>query len=369
MGKNGAGNGGGLSRSIAAKMTKKVALVYDWADTNFGGAERVLLKLQKTYPQADLITAFVDWQKAKWLENFPVVKTSFLQKWPRWLKRKKFWLAPFLPMAFESFDLREYDLIISVASFAAKGVLTAPSQKHLCYLLTPTRFLYSHAEQYQNKVERFFARPISKYLKRWEQVAIWRPDKVATISKLVAERTEEYYGRKPDAVIYPLTVDKKFFTKKQNKEILAGNPYFLCVSRLVKYKKIDVVIRACKNLKVSLKIIGTGPEEKNLRQLAAGVAVEFLGNVSEKELLNCYNRALALLAPGEEDFGINILEANAAGCWVIANGKSGAMELLNSRQALPVTGQTVKALTVVMTKFLEEKMWQEAVTERQDDAR
>lgn len=344
-------------------MTKKikVALIYDWADTNFGGAEKVLLSLKKLYPQAHLFTSFADFKHLSWLKNFTVVKTSFLQLLPPFLLQNKALIAPLMPVAFESFDLQSYDLIISVCSFACKGVLTTPQQQHLCYLLTPTRFLYSHATQYRSFFLRLFTQPFTNYLKKWEKDAIWRPDKLIVLSKLVAQRSRQYYHRQADEIIYP-----PFSTTARKKSSLplsqsAKEDFFLCVARLVSYKKIDLAIKSCLQLGLTLKIIGTGPELKKYQHYVnlhdRRHLIQFLGNVDQKTLFNCYNKAIALIAPGEEDFGLNIIEANQAQTWVIANQKSGAMELLDSSQAWFVPNQTQKALTQTLQAFCH--TWQQ----------
>lgn len=337
----------------------KVALVYDWADTRYGGAEKVLLALKKIYPQAALYTAFAARGQVPWLKKFKVVKTSFLQYLPASWRRNKALIAPLMPLAFESFDLSAYDLVISVCSFAAKGVITTPTQKHYCYLLTPTRFLYSHPEQYRSAFLRFVTRPLTRYLRRFERAAIWRPDKIIVLSQLVAARCQKYYHRAADAIIYPLVddcylVDNLAGDRRSQSAPAAesARPRFLVVSRLVTYKRVDLAVRACVKLNLPLTVIGTGPELPKLERLAqAAPQIEFLGNVDQKTLNNCYNNATALLAPGEEDFGLNIIEANRAGLWVIANGKSGAMELLKRNQAWPLAAATLKETVKTVQEF------------------
>ncbi|MDO5561752.1 MAG: glycosyltransferase [bacterium] len=334
----------------------KVALVYDWADTRYGGAEKVLLALKKIYPQAALYTAFVARGQVPWLKKFKVVKTSFLQYLPASWRRNKALIAPLMPLAFESFDLSAYDLVISVCSFAAKGVITTPTQKHYCYLLTPTRFLYSHPEQYRSAFLRFLTRPLTRYLRRFERAAIWRPDKIIVLSRLVAERCQKYYHRAADAIIYPVLADSYQVgpagINRTSKSAAAAPPRFLSVSRLVGYKRVDLAVRACAKLNLPLTVIGTGPELAKLEHLAqAAPQIEFLGNVDQKTLNNCYNNATALLAPGEEDFGLNIIEANQAGLWVIAHGKSGATELLNREQIWPLAAATLKETVKTLQEF------------------
>lgn len=341
-------------------MTKKlrVALIYDWADTHYGGAEKVLLALKQLYPQAHLFTALADFQNVTWLKKFAVVHTSFLQHFPHFFRQNKALIAPLMPFAFERFDLSAYDLVISVCSFAAKGVITTPEQQHLCYLLTPTRFLFSHRQQYRSAFLNWLTQPLNRYLQKWEQAAIWRPDTLVVLSHLVARRCQRYYHRPPDAVIYPPLLE--ITSDQKNTPAPPKENFFLCVARLVSYKKIDLAIKSCLQLQLPLKIIGTGPELTKLQLLASshrhGHLIEFLGNVSSKTLFDCYNKAVALIAPGEEDFGLNILEANQAHTWVIAHQNSGALELLDLRQSYPVATATQKALTQTLRIFCQ--TWQ-----------
>ena len=336
----------------------KVALVYDWADTGYGGAEKVLLALKKIYPQADLYTAFANFDQAVWLKNFQVIRTSFLQNLPHFLQKRKALLAPLMPLAFALFDLRQYDLIISVCSFAAKGVHTNRTQKHYCYLLTPTRFLYSHTQDYLPPKFAWLCQPFLSYLRHFDQRAIKNPDKVIVLSKLVAQRCWQFYHRYPDAIIYPLlpttTSRSSILSKNRGRE---QEPHFLIVSRLVAYKCLDLAVVLCARLNLSLTIVGTGPELSRLKRLARwSPKITFLGNVDQKTLNNCYNKATALFAPGEEDFGLNLIEANRAGLWLLANRQSGAMELFDQTSAFPIEKQTLTATAAALAQFLS--MWQ-----------
>ena len=319
-----------MPKIVAAR---KVALVYDWGDTKFGGAERVLLALKKIYPQADLFVSVADSHQASWLQEFSRVRVSFLQKFPRLIKKHKALLAIFLPLAFESFDFSGYELIISVSSFAAKGILTKPGQFHLCYLLTPTRFLYSHENEYLPWWLKPLLLPIKKYLCSWDKVAIHRPDCLLAISQLVAKRCQRFYGRVVDEVVYP-TIINDIFTSSN--KISLEKKYFLVVSRLVAYKKIDLALQACGQEGLPLKIIGSGKQLPQLQKLAHRYhwqQIEFLPQVLDSELPSYYRGAIALLAPAQEDFGINLLEANSCDTLVITNALSGARELLNHQTA------------------------------------
>jgi len=323
----------------------KVALVYDWLDT-WGGAERVLITLRKKFPNAPLYTSFFNPRRAPWAKNWPIV-TSFLQKTPLKHLHHRF-LAPFLPLAFESFNFDAYDLVISVSSFAAKGIITKPKTQHINYLLTPTRFLWLK----QKKDYPFFrfCRPLFSYLRRWDFMAAQRPDKIIAISQTVARRCQKYYHRRAEKVIYPSVNTKKFFSGQKQEEI-TKHPYFLLVSRLEPHKKVSLAIEAFNQLQWPLKIIGTGSEEKKLKKQAKK-NIQFLGHLTDKKLLRYYQRCQALIFPQEEDFGLVSLEAQACGRPVIAFGRGGAKETIKAGE----TGfffypQTATALIKVLLKF------------------
>jgi len=318
-------------------MPKKVAIVYDWADTRHGGAEKVLLVLHELYPEAPLFTSYRE-PAATWTDAFPSVQTSFIQRLPRFWRRHKKFLAPFLPLAFESFDFTGFDVIISVASFAAKGILTKPNQTHICYLLTPTRFLYSHTGDYTPRPGKITAH-VSDYLRHWDQQAAQRPDKIIAISRLVAERTQQYYGRQVDDIIYPTLIDKSSFSA--NIDQISSTPlpaqFFLSVGRLTPYKHLDLVVDVCGRHGWPLVVIGHGPDLGRLQKTIhthAWSHIQLRQNVPPAELAQYYRQATALVAPGLEDFGINLLEANAAGTLVVTHPHSGSRELLDDTQAL-----------------------------------
>lgn len=304
----------------------RVAIVYDRVN-KWGGAERVLLALNEIFPKAPLFTSVYSNKHAKWADVFPIVVPSFLQKMP-YLSTRHELLAPFMPLAFESHDLKRYDLVISVTSEAAKGVLTDKHQKHICYCLTPTRYLWSgESEYFRNKSLKKITSPLRTLLKRWDRVAAYRPDTMVSISTEVQKRIQKYYGRDSDIVFPP--VDTKKFSLRNSKlkvvnEQLPKN-YYLVVSRLVPYKKIDLVIETFNELETPLVIVGSGSEYKNLKRMAKG-NVLFTGAVSDEELAFYYAQAKGLIFPQEEDFGIVSLEAQAMGIPVIAFAKGGVRD-------------------------------------------
>jgi glycosyltransferase involved in cell wall biosynthesis len=324
----------------------KVALVYDRVN-KWGGAERVLLSLHELFPDAPLYTSVYHPDKAKWAKNFPKVIPSFLNKIPQ-IRDKHELLGIFMPMAFESFDFSEYDLVISITSEAAKGIITMPGTKHLCYCLTPTRYLWSGYEDYFGRgAFRMISRPFISYLRKWDKVAANRPDKFIAISKEVKKRIKKYYKRDSN-VVYP-GVDPKVFSPK-NKGLIKKD-YYLVVSRLVPYKKVDLVVQTFNKNGKKLVIIGVGSEEKRLKRMANN-NIKFMGYLTEDKLVHYYQEARGLIIPQIEDFGLVSVEAQAAGCAVIACKKGGAIDtVIEGRTGVFFNQQTKQSLMNAIRKF------------------
>ncbi|MCL5439111.1 MAG: glycosyltransferase [Patescibacteria group bacterium] len=346
----------------------KVALVYDRVN-KWGGAERVLLALREIFPKAPLYTSVYNSKKAPWADVFKV-KTSFLQKFPKASSSHEYYAA-LMPHAFESFDFEKYDLVISVTSEAAKGIITKPKTLHICYCLTPTRYLWSGYDEYFKNTTKFLSKPVISYLRRWDKIASKRPDRFVAISKEVQGRIKKYYGRE-SIVVYPpvtLTGPVSLFPCPTSPDALppAGarrgspalatrhfknkNDYFLIVSRLVPYKRIDIAIKAFNKLKIPLKIVGTGILSKKMKKLA-GPTIEFLENLTDKELLSYYMGCKVLVFPGREDLGLSILEAQNFGKPVIAFKAGGALEtVLNGKTGVFFYPQNEDALIKIVEKF------------------
>lgn len=326
----------------------KVALVYDRVN-KWGGAERVLLALHKLFPDAPLYTSVYNPKKAPWADVF-TIKTSFLQN----LLFATSWhegYATFMPLAFESFSFEQYDLVISVTSEAAKGILTKPKTLHICYCLTPTRYLWSGYEEYfRNPLNRFLARPAVSYLCAWDRVAAQRPDAYIAISHEVSGRIKKYYERESEVVCPPVTIQPR-----SNRDRIQNLGYFLVVSRLVVYKRIDVVIEACNRLRLPLKIVGTGSEKGRLKSIA-GPTIEFLGSLTDNELVGYYKACRALIFSGFEDFGLSIAEAQSFGKPVIALRRGGALEIIREgKTGIFFYPQTINALMKALQSFDEKK--------------
>jgi len=332
----------------------KVALVYDRVN-KIGGAERVLIALHELWPEAPLYTAVYDPGNAPWAQSFDV-RTTFLQHIP-FAKNHHEWFAWLTPFAFGSLSFDEYDVVISVTSAEAKGIITKPHTLHICYCLTPTRYLWSAKDTYKKNtgfgvfhalVQQAFSLLLPT-LQEWDQIASQRPDRYIAISRHVKRRIEDYYEREADAVIYP-PVDTDFFQPSKNEKEVSD--FYLLVSRLVPYKRADIVIRACSNLKKRLVVIGDGNEKQELQRMA-GPTVEFIpGNLTDQAIFRYYQKCRAFLFAGEEDFGIVAAEAQACGKPVIAYKRSGISEIIREGiTGLTFQTQSVDSLEEVIRQF------------------
>lgn len=331
----------------------KIALVYDRVNTEYGGAEHVLLALHQAFPQAPLYTAVFDQQANRWAHVFKV-KTSWVQHIPFAGKIHRL-LAPFMPLAFEMLDLSEYDVVMSVSSAESKGVITLPHQRHICYLLSPPRYLYhQRAELVQaawwSRIPGIaqLGRLGLDYLTWWDKVATSRPDRVIALSEVVATRFKSIYQTMVDQVIYPPVIthqSKPQLTQPILKQFTTKYPsYLLMVARLVPYKRIDLAIGAAKLLDLPLIIVGAGPEKNRLRAQLNDTMLQ-LDSVSDQELAWLYTHTQVVLVPGIEDFGLTALEANVYGKPAIVHQQAGAAEVITDGiHGLHLTSQTSAAL-------------------------
>lgn len=301
----------------------KVALVHDWL-TNLAGAERVLIALHETFPEAPIYTSVFVPDLFEPLDGADV-RTSFLQRVP--FARRKHQAFPFFrTLAFEGFDLSEYDIVISSCHAEAKGVLTSPETLHICYCYTPVRYYWGGYNRYRaeprfgvlNPLVRTALPLMTGYLRLWDRCAADRVDRFVATCGNVAARIEKYY-RRDAQVIYP-PVDVRRLP-------LGAGPgeYYLVVGRHVPYKRTDLAIEVFNRMGLPLVIVGEGSELNDLRRQARS-NVTFLGHVSDAELSEVYARARALVFPQDEDFGITPLESMAAGRPVIAYRSGGALE-------------------------------------------
>lgn len=322
----------------------KIAIVYDRVN-KFGGAERVLLVLHEMFPTAPLYTSVYDEKKASWAKVFPKIYTSFLQKIPI-LKNYHELMGWLMPLAFESFNFKDYDLVISVTSEAAKGIITGTNTLHVCYCLTPTRYLWSGYDEYFKGVTfKGLTKPIVSYLRWWDKVASQRPDKIIAISTEVQKRIKKYYQRDAEIIFPPVELIR-------HPSLITGkHSYYLYVGRLVKYKKVDLLVATFNELKLPLVIVGVGSELNKLK-FKAKSNIKFLGQISDQELAKVYQNALGFLMPQEEDFGITSVEAQSFGVPVIAYKKGGVLDtVIDGKTGIFFNEQNKASLSSAIAKF------------------
>lgn len=302
---------------------KKIAIIHDWL-TGMRGGEKVLEVFCELFPNADIFTLIhLHGSISKIIEDRKI-QTSFLQKIPLAMKRYRSFL-PLFPLAIEGFDLRGYDMIVSSSHCVAKGVLTSSSTIHICYCHTPMRYVWEHYYTYfgsekRGLVSKFFMPAIAHYLRMWDVASSNRVDHFVANSDNVANRIKKYYKRTAD-VIHP-PVDCSLYTPQDTHR---GGDYYLIVSAFAPYKRIDIAVDAFEKLGLPLVIIGGGQEEERIRKMTKE-HVKCIGWQSSATLKEYYRACKALIFPGEEDFGIVPLEAQACGKPVIAFAKGGVLE-------------------------------------------
>lgn len=300
----------------------KVAIVHDWL-IGMRGGEKVLEIFCEIFHNATIYTLVYNKEKISPIINKMEIKTSILQKFPNIEKNYRYYLL-LMPTIIEKFNLKKYNLIISSSHCVAKGIKKLSHQIHVCYCHAPMRYIWDMFDEYFKKaklITKIGAKIFRPYLKRWDIKSSQRVDFFIANSQNIANKIKKFY-HKNAKVIYP-PVDTNFY-KFLN---LKREDFFLIVSALVPYKKIDLAINVFNELKLPLKIIGTGPEEKRLKEIAKG-NIEFLGWQPNEKLLEYYNKCKTLIFPQEEDFGIVPLEAQACGAPVIAYKKGGALETI-----------------------------------------
>ena len=362
---------------------QKIAIVYDWID-KWGGVERVLLTLHEMFPRAEFYTSYFDPEQASWAKDLKI-KTSFIDKLPAFIKKNRILSLPFYPYAFESFNFSDYDLVISVTSSFAKSIITKPKTLHICYLLTPTRYLWIFPEVYfKNKVIKMTLSPYLNKLRQWDFISAQRPDYIISISKTIADRCQKYYQRNSEGIYPPFDTDywqdiknvilrakpeeslnsfKKLFSHSREiprlrpdiRRALARNDtfgsYYLLVSRLEPYKRVDLVVQSFNRLSSCLIIVGKGTQLEKLKK-EANKNILFFQDLTDQELGWLNQKAKALIMPQEEDFGYTSLEAQFFGCPLIAFKKGGATEtVIEGKTGIFFKEQTVNSLLTVIEKF------------------
>ncbi len=328
----------------------KVALVHDYLN-QMGGAERVVLALHELFPDAPLYTSIYDGGRVDEAFRHIDIRTSFMQKLPLVKKHHQPFL-PLYPFAMERLDLRGFDLVLSSSSAFGKGVITRPGTMHICYCHTPMRWCWNYDEYVEREQLGKLPRAVLPFLitglRVWDQTSAMRVDHFIANSPVVAERIAKFYRR--DAVVIPPPVEASRFLFDP---AIEPEDYYLIVSRFMPYKRIDLAIEACNRLQLPLVIIGGGRDEARLRKMA-GPTIRFLGRLSDTEVLHYYARCRALILPGEEDFGITPLEAQASGRPVIAYGAGGALaSVIDGVTGRFFAEQTADSLAATLATFDE----------------
>ncbi|MEM7548919.1 MAG: glycosyltransferase [Bacteroidota bacterium] len=331
----------------------RIAVVHDWF-SYVGGAEKVVAEIistfQKHYIEVFCLVDLLEGNDRTRIYQGRKVNTSFIQKLPFSRKKYRSYL-PFYPFAIEQFDLSGFDLIISSSSSVAKGILTHPYQKHICYCHTPMRYAWDLYQSYLKKeklehgLKSFFVKMVLHYLRVWDLSTNNRVDLFLANSKYVAERIHRLYKRSAKVVYPPIKVI--------NVEKYSGKrDYYLVVSRMVPYKRIDLILEAFhENPSRQLVVIGTGPELKQLK-LIKGSNIEFKGHIDSKEVYDYMKRAKAVIFAAEEDFGMTAVEAQACGTPVIAYAKGGHREsIIENKTGILYTSQTKESIQQAIEQF------------------
>jgi len=296
----------------------KIAIIHDYL-VSYGGAEKVFKALADMYPDAEIYTLFYDPKIKKQFFPTRIVHTSFLQKFPLFLRKRYQLLLPLLPIAAETLDFREFDVVISATHSWAKGIITRPKTTHICYCYSPTRYLW-------DKARRNF---LLQYFRVWDRQASERVDHFIAVSKTVQQRIKKYYKRN-SIVIYPpveMPNAKIQIVPNQIQNSKFPKEFYLIVSQLRKYKRIDLAVEAFNKLGLELVIIGTGPERLNLERIAKK-NIKFLGWKSDEVVAEYYKNCTAFIFSSEDDFGIAPVEAMSYGKPVLAYRRGGATETI-----------------------------------------
>lgn len=335
----------------------RTAIVHEWF-VNYAGSERVVECMVDVFPESELF-ALVDFLKAHERDyiKYKKVHTSFIQKLPFAESSFRTYL-PLFPLAVEQYDLRNFDVILSSSHAVSKGILTSSDQLHISYCHSPVRYAWDLYHQYLEEtglskgIKGMFAKIFLHRLRNWDYTSANRVNYFIANSKFIARRIKNNYGREA-AVIYP-PVDVEAFSLEENKQ-----DYYLTASRMVPYKKNELIVEAFSQMPdKKLIVVGNGPEHKKVKA-KAGRNIEFLDHLPFTELKKLMQQAKAFVFAAEEDFGITIVEAQACGTPVIAYGKGGAAETvvqdvtgrLFYKQEVPSLVEAVKAFEANQDKF------------------
>ena len=333
---------------------KKIAIVHDWL-TNIGGAEKVVYCFHEIFEDAPIYTTFYTPDNLDDKFKNLNVKTSFLQGKKKIVDHKKYF--PLMPFAFRSFKLKDYDIILSSSSSCAKGIKKRKDAIHICYIHTPMRYAYEYKYEYlngMNPVKKFLINILLFFMRIWDRSNSKKVDYFIANSSEIKRRVKNTYNR--DAIVINPPVNCNAFNISN-----VDKDYFFIVSRLVKYKRFDLAVKACTELNKNLVIIGDGPEKENLMKIA-GPTVTFLGRQSDEVVKKYMQECKALLFPGLEDAGIVPVEANASGRPVICYGKGGVLDtIIDGKTGIYFNEQTVDSLKEAIMKFDDIKFDKEKI--------
>lgn len=321
------------------------AIVHEWL-VNYAGSERVVESLTNIWKDADVfaLVDFLDDEQRRVILKGKKANTTFIQKLPLARKKHRYYL-PLFPTAIERFNLSEYKLIISSAHAVSKGVKTNKNQLHICYCHSPMRYAWDQSEQYLTGVKGFIAKSFMNYLRKWDLKSAENVNFFIANSNHIAEKIKRIYKRDSVVIYPPVDVDK--FEVSEIRE-----DFYVTASRLVPYKKTDLIIEAFNQMpEKKLFVIGSGPEKEKLKTLAR-TNIEFLGYQPAEQLKQYLKRAKAFVFAAEEDFGIIVVEAMACGTPVIALNKGGTAEsVLNNKTGIHFNEQTPESIKEAIAIF------------------
>jgi glycosyltransferase involved in cell wall biosynthesis len=328
----------------------RVALIHDWL-TGMRGGEKALEVFCEIFPDADLFTlVYLPGTTSPLIER-RTVKRSAIQ-WLPFAGRLYRQYLPLFPIAVEQFDLDAYDLVISTSHCAAKSVVVTGRARHLCYCLTPMRYAWDQFDAYfgpdrVGALGSALLRPILAGMARWDRATEGRVHRYLAISQYVARRISLYYNRE-STLVYP-PVDTEFYTPGPAAPV-QPQPRFLVVSALVPYKRVDLAMMAARQAGVGLTVVGNGPERANLERLT-GDGIELVGWLPDHDIRDLYRTTIATILPGEEDFGIVPVEAQACGRPVVALGRGGALDtVIDGETGVLFDDTTVASLAAALTR-------------------
>jgi glycosyltransferase involved in cell wall biosynthesis len=326
-------------------LKNKIAIVHEWL-VNYAGSERCVESFTNIWSDASVysLVDFLDEEQRKIILKGKFAKTSFIQKLPGAKTRHRYYL-PLFPKAVESFDLKEYDIIISSSHAVAKGIKTNQKQLHISYCYSPMRYAWDNADEYLKGFKGSAAKIFINYLRRWDLKSSENPDYIIGISEYIRKKIQRIYKRDADVIYPPVDTDK--FPLEINK-----SDYFLAASRLVPYKKIDLIVEAFSKMPDKhLVVIGSGPEKEHIIS-KAGPNVNVIGYQDFESLKSYMQKAKAFVFAAEEDFGIVVVEAMACGTPVIAFGKGGAAEtVIDGKTGILFQEQTAESIIEAVKKF------------------